>query len=53
MADSILLIAISNFVAERSLRVNNYWMRAEVQLNVVRDIAHELSEKHRMIDASH
>lgn len=24
-------------------------MRAEVQLNVVRDIAHELSEKHRMI----
>ncbi|CAG7947060.1 unnamed protein product [Penicillium nalgiovense] len=36
-------------IAERSLRVNNYWMRAEVQLNVVRDIAHELSEKHRMI----
>ncbi|KGO40440.1 hypothetical protein PEX1_074580 [Penicillium expansum] len=35
-------------VKERSLRVETFWMRTEVQLNVVRGIASELSEKHRV-----
>lgn len=36
-------------IKERSLRVETYWMRTELQLNVVRGIASELSERHRMI----
>ncbi|OQE01226.1 hypothetical protein PENVUL_c043G07365 [Penicillium vulpinum] len=36
-------------IAERFLRVKTYWMRVELQLNVVESVAPELSEKHRRI----
>ncbi|CAG8197603.1 unnamed protein product [Penicillium salamii] len=36
-------------MAEKLLRVKNYWMRAEVQLGVVREVADELSEKHHTL----
>ena len=36
-------------IVEKLLRVKNYWMRAEVQLGVVREVADELSEKHRIL----
>ncbi|CAG7993204.1 unnamed protein product [Penicillium salamii] len=36
-------------MVEKLLRVKNYWMRAEVQLGVVREVADELSEKHHIL----
>lgn len=36
-------------IKERSLRVETYWMRTELQLNVVRGIASELSVKYQRI----
>lgn len=36
-------------IKERSLRVETYWMKTELQLNVVRGIASELSVKYQRI----
>ncbi|KAH8431089.1 uncharacterized protein LDX57_008750 [Aspergillus melleus] len=34
---------------ERSVRVKNYWVRAETQLKLVRSIAHTLDEEHQIV----
>ncbi|KAI9043587.1 uncharacterized protein KD926_003357 [Aspergillus affinis] len=34
---------------ERSVRVKNYWVRAEIQLKLVRSIAHTLDEEHQIV----
>lgn len=34
---------------ERSVRVKNYWVRAETQLKLVRNIAHTLDEEHQIV----
>lgn len=36
-------------ITERLIRVKNYWIRAEVQLKLVRSIAHILDEEHQKI----
>ncbi|CEJ55006.1 hypothetical protein PMG11_01289 [Penicillium brasilianum] len=36
-------------IAKQILRVQNYWMRANLQLETVKNIAHELHEDHRKI----